>query len=117
MSIPQHISVPVFLIAGLTGSGKTALLQWLQQHQQQVIDIETLCRHDGSVFAPLQYTAQPSAYQFHKQLLAEWSAFDPSRPVFIESRIEKNWERLNCPIGCTVKCRPRPLSGWTATGR
>lgn len=89
MSIPQHISAPVILIAGLTGSGKTALLQWLQQHGQQAIDLETLCRHDGSVFAPLQYAAQPSAYQFHKQLLAAWSAFDPSRPVFIESELKK----------------------------
>ncbi len=89
MSIPQHISAPVFLIAGLTGSGKTSLVQWLQQHRQQAIDIETLCRHDGSVFASLQYPAQPSAYQFHKQLLAAWSAFDPAKTVFIESELKK----------------------------
>ena len=89
MSIPQHISAPVFLIAGLTGSGKTSLVQWLRQHQHQAIDIETLCRHDGSVFAPLQYASQPSAYQFHKQLLAEWSALDPAKPVYIESELKK----------------------------
>lgn len=89
MSIPQHISAPVFLIAGFTGAGKTSLVQWLQQHGHQAIDLETLCRHDGSVFATLQYPTQPGAYQFHRQLLAQWNAFDPAKPVFIESELKK----------------------------
>lgn len=108
MSIPQHISAPVFLIAGLTGSGKTALVQWLQQHQQQAIDIETLCRHDGSVFAPLRYSSQPSPYQFHKQLLAEWSALDPTKPVFIESELKK-LGKIELPDWLYLKMQEAPV--------
>ena len=89
MPIPQHNIRPVFLIAGLTGSGKTALIQYLIQHKVQALDLESLCRHDGSVFATLQYPSQPSSYEFHKQLLKQWNLFDPAKPVYIESELKK----------------------------
>lgn len=96
MPLTQHTIPNVFIIAGLTGSGKTALLNYFIQNGQQAINIESLCRHDGSVFATLQYPTQPSAYDFHKQLNKLWSSLDFNQPVFIEREIHK-LGRINLP--------------------
>lgn len=80
---------PVYVLAGLTGSGKTAIIRHLREYNHQALDLESMCRHDGSVFAKLQYGDQPSSYEFHKQLLKEWERFDPSKPVFVESELNK----------------------------
>lgn len=89
MSIPQKNIPAVFILAGLTGSGKTAMIAYLQQSNIQALDLESMCRHDGSAFAQLQYPSQPSSYQFHKQLLRQWAQFNTGGPVFIESELQK----------------------------
>lgn len=73
-----------FILAGLTGSGKTDLLHTLEGLGHQVLNLEVLAHHDGSAFSSLRYTNQPSSYQFHKKLNLIWKGFQPSRPVFIE---------------------------------
>jgi tRNA 2-selenouridine synthase len=108
MPIPQHTISPVFLIAGLTGSGKTALIQYLIQNNAQVLDLECLCRHDGSVFATLQYPSQPSSYQFHKQLLKQWNSFDHAKPVYIESELKK-LGRITLPDWLYQKMNEAPV--------
>lgn len=89
MSTLQQDIPPVFVLAGLTGSGKTAFIQHLQHNREQALDIENMCRHDGSAFAGLRYATQPSSYQFHKQLIKQWNQFDTGKPVFIESELQQ----------------------------
>ena len=89
MPLPHHTISNVFVLAGLSGSGKTAVIDHLINTGNQALNIESLCRHDGSVFASLQYPSQPSAYQFHKQLNKVWSSFDFNNPVFIERELSK----------------------------
>lgn len=79
----------IYLLGGLTGSGKTELLHHLYKAGQQVLDLEDLCCHDGSAFAALRYTAQPTSYQFHKKLNKLWQNFDVHRPVFMEQELQK----------------------------
>ena len=42
-SLPERLQL--IIIAGRTGSGKTDLLQTLQQNQQQILDLEDLAAH------------------------------------------------------------------------
>ncbi|MCE7065264.1 AAA family ATPase [Dyadobacter sp. CY326] len=86
----------IYVLAGPTGSGKSELIRYFQKRNVQALDLEGMCGHDGSVFAPLTYEKQPSSYQFHKQLLKTWNRFDKEQPIFIESEL-KRIGNLNLP--------------------
>ncbi len=74
----------VVLLAGHTGAGKTRLLSVLQQHDQQVIDLEGLANHRGSAFGGIGQPPQPTAEQFENHLYLQWRNLDADRPVWIE---------------------------------
>ncbi|MFC5412199.1 hypothetical protein ACFPMF_22935 [Larkinella bovis] len=96
MSLPQQLPLRLYVLAGLTGSGKSELIRFFRDNNTQALDLETLCGHDGSVFASLRFGRQPTSYQFHKQLQKHWNRFDPGRPVFLESEL-KRIGNLNLP--------------------
>jgi tRNA 2-selenouridine synthase len=73
------------VICGRTGSGKTRLLQRLQHHGEQVLDLEALARHRGSILGGLPGLPQPSQKHFETQVWHTLHGFDPARPVFVES--------------------------------
>ena len=77
------------VIAGRTGSGKTRLLQALADAGAQVLDLEGLARHRSSVLGGLPHEPQPTQKAFDTQLWSALSAFDPSRPVYVESESRK----------------------------
>lgn len=77
------------VIAGLTGSGKTRLLQALAQCGAQVLDLEALARHRGSLLGALPDTPQPTQKGFDSLLLQALTAFDPAVPVFVEAESKK----------------------------
>ncbi|HWT54181.1 MAG TPA: tRNA 2-selenouridine(34) synthase MnmH [Rhodocyclaceae bacterium] len=77
------------VIAGLTGSGKTRLLQALGRVGAQVLDLEGIARHRGSLLGALPGQAQPSQKTFDSQLLAAFSQLDPAQPVFVEAESKK----------------------------
>jgi tRNA 2-selenouridine synthase len=84
--IRDELSKPldVFILGGLTGSGKTRILQSLQRKGEQIIDLEKLAKHKGSVFGGLDKKKQPTNEQFENDLFLFWSKLDPSRRVWIE---------------------------------
>ncbi|RZU47661.1 tRNA 2-selenouridine synthase [Fluviicoccus keumensis] len=73
------------LLCGPTGSGKTALLHALAAQGGQVLDLEGLARHKGSVLGVLPGERQPSQKAFESALAVQLAAFDPLRPVFVEA--------------------------------
>lgn len=73
------------VIGGRTGSGKTRLLQSLREADAQVLDLEALARHRGSVLGGLPHEGQPSQKSFEMALWQALSRFDAARPVFVES--------------------------------
>ena len=58
------------IVGGYTGSGKTKVLNELQQSKQLVIDLEGLANHKGSAFGAMGEKPQPSQEMF-ENLLAE----------------------------------------------
>ena len=72
------------VICGATGSGKTRLLDALASEGVQVLDLETLARHRGSVLGQWD-GAQPSQRWFDTCLWQTLRGFDSARPVFVEA--------------------------------
>lgn len=72
------------IIGGLTGAGKTEILHALRQHGEQVIDLETLASHRGSVFGGLNMPPQPTTEQFENNLFEELLRMDINKPVWLE---------------------------------
>jgi tRNA 2-selenouridine synthase len=81
----QHFDFPhLCVLSGLTGSGKTFILQALQQKGEQVIDLESLAHHRGSTFGGIGMAPQPSQEQFENELAQILEHLDPSKRVWIE---------------------------------
>ena len=56
------------VIGGMTGTGKTEILEEIERKGGQVVHLERLARHKGSVFGHLGMPAQPSTEQFENEL-------------------------------------------------
>lgn len=59
---------PVYVVRGLTGTGKTLLLQKLAAQGEPVIDLEQLANHRGSAFGGLGLGDQPGQKLFEARL-------------------------------------------------
>ena len=77
------------VVHGPTGSGKSRLLGALARAGGQVLDLEALAAHRGSVLGGLPGEPQPSQKWFESQLLAALQAFDRARAVFVEGESKK----------------------------
>jgi tRNA 2-selenouridine synthase len=77
------------VVGGRTGSAKSRILERLGQRGEQVIDLESLARHRGSVLGGLPGDPQPSQRRFETMLWERLRAADPARPVFVESESRK----------------------------
>lgn len=116
--------LPVILIDGQTGSGKTALLHALQALGEQVIDLEGLAAHRGSVFGPVAGVEQPSQKRFETCLWTELRDLDLSRPVFLEaeSRMvgrrrvpERLWAAMRAAPRIHIEASPDDRAGHLLT--
>ena len=77
------------VIHGATGSGKSRLLRALAQAGAQVLDLEALAAHRGSVLGQLPGSPQPSQKLFESRLHAALAALDRARPVYVEGESRK----------------------------
>jgi tRNA 2-selenouridine synthase len=77
------------VVCGPTGSGKSRLLEALAQAGAQVLDLEMLAAHRGSVLGELPGAPQPSQKSFETSIWTALSGFDPERPVYVESESKK----------------------------
>ncbi len=91
------------LLDGPTGSGKTALLAAVAARGGQVLDLEALAVHRGSLFGALP-GGQPSQKGFETRLHDALSRLDPARPVLVEAESSK------------IGTRVIPPSLWAAMG-
>ena len=83
----QPFPAPVIVLDGNTGSGKTALLPHLAAKGVQVLDLEGLAHHRGSLFGAVG--PQPSQKAFETALAYQIKSLDPTRPVVIEAESSK----------------------------
>ena len=92
------------ILGGCTGSGKSEVLRALAEQGEQIIDLEKLARHKGSVFGGLMMPAQPTTEQFQNDLFEVLLRLDRTKRVWIEDESlgigkiflpESLWRQMN----------------------
>jgi len=78
------IEARLIILGGYTGSGKTEILQYFEKAGRQILDIENIANHKGSVFGNIGKTLQPTNEQFENNIFEKWRNFDFDKPVWIE---------------------------------
>ena len=73
------------VLCGCTGTGKSLLLASLADAGAQVIDLEALANHRGSVLGDPVASKQPSQKHFESLLCHSLSGLNPDLPVYIEA--------------------------------
>jgi tRNA 2-selenouridine synthase len=76
-------------ICGRTGSGKSRLLASMRTLGAQVLDLEELAGHKGSVLGDIPNCPQPSQKMFESRIWVALSSFDPTWPVYVEAESKK----------------------------
>ncbi len=84
----EPIHMRFLQLGGYTGTAKTALLPRLAARGVQVIDLEGLARHRGSLLGAMP-GGQPSQKAFESALAGQMAALDPARPVIVEAESSK----------------------------
>lgn len=77
------------VICGPTGCGKSRLLQALRARGAQVLDLEALAAHRGSLLGDLPDQPQPSQKWLESSIWWQLRQFDPARPIYVESESKK----------------------------
>jgi tRNA 2-selenouridine synthase len=84
------------VLTGLTGVGKSRLLRWLAQRGENVLDLERLASHRGSLLGGEPDTPQPTQKHFESLLCEALHRTDPDRPVWVEAE-SRRVGRLSIP--------------------
>ncbi len=72
------------VVGGLTGTGKSEVLEALERKGMQVLHLEKLASHRGSVFGTIGMPPQPTNEQFENDLYDALKAMDPEQPIAVE---------------------------------
>jgi len=77
------------VICGATGNAKTRILQAIGELGEQILDLEDLANHKGSVLGVLPDSPQPSQKGFETALFQTLAMLDPAHPVYVEAESRK----------------------------
>ncbi len=92
------------VICGPTGSGKSLLLKNLQKQGAQVLDLEQLAMHRGSVLGCLPSILQPSQKMFESNIWKTLKIFKKEKLIYVESE-SKKIGKVNLPDNLIKKIR------------
>jgi len=100
------------MLGGCTGSGKTGIIQTLQQKGIPAIDLEKIASHKGSAFGNLGMPPQPSQEMFENLLAKELESFtsgtNTTNPIWLEDESQRIGN-INIPGNIFLQMRSSPL--------
>ncbi|MEM7724726.1 MAG: tRNA 2-selenouridine(34) synthase MnmH [Pseudomonadota bacterium] len=97
----------IIRLDGYTGTAKTALLAEVAKLGGQVIDLEGLANHRGSILGDVA-GEQPSQKGFETAVLTQIASLDPTRPVLVEAESARiGTLRLPPALWAAMKDSPR----------
>jgi tRNA 2-selenouridine synthase len=76
--------VPLVVLHGMTGTGKTTFLTELEEQGSSVIDLEGLAQHRGSAFGEVGISQDIPQKRFETLLWEAFRRLPPGKPVFLE---------------------------------
>lgn len=85
------------VLCGATGSAKTRVLQAMARQGRQVLDLEGLAAHKGSLLGALPGTPQPSQTAFETRIAEMLERIDPAQPLYVEGE-SRRIGRLDVPL-------------------
>lgn len=100
--------LPLKILGGYTGTGKTEILHSLKRKGQQIIDLEGLANHRGSAFGGIDLPPQPTTEQFENNLFSIVRCFDTNQPIWVEDE-SRLIGRIEIPNGFFSKMRDLPV--------
>jgi tRNA 2-selenouridine synthase len=103
-------SLQLVMIDGHTGSAKTEILNRVAARGVQILDLEEMAQHRGSLLGALPGRPQPSQKMFESRLLEAMDRLDPSRPTLVEAEASKIGERMVPPALWQVMARSPRIS-------
>ena len=104
----EPFPLPLVLLDGRTGSGKTETLSRLADRGVQTLDLEALAQHRGSLLGGLPGQPQPSQKMFESRLLTAMEELDLSRPIVAEAESSKVGDRMVPPaLWSAMQAAPR----------
>lgn len=106
--------LPLRVLCGPTGSAKTRVLRTMAVAGAQVLDLEALAAHRGSVLGALPGVEQPSQKAFETRLAQVMAGYDLSRPVWVEAE-SRRIGRINLPEPLLQRLRASPVVEISAT--
>ena len=92
----EAVDRPFHVIDGLTGTGKGRLLDALRAQGANVVDLEGLANHYGSLFGESPTSPQPSQKGFETRLLHSLQQCRAPGPIFLEAE-SPNIGRVTLP--------------------
>ncbi len=108
--INQLFSNPLSLnvLGGMTGTGKTEILQELEKTGEQIIDLEQIANHRGSAFGAIGQEEQPTTEQFENNLFEIIFTINKSDRIWIEDE-SRNIGKVFLPELFFEQLRTAPL--------
>jgi tRNA 2-selenouridine synthase len=103
------------ILAGATGSGKTLVLRAIAAAGGQVLDLEALANHRGSLLGAEPDSPQPAQRLFESRLYHRLRQLDPARPAWVEAESNRIgdlqvpvelWRLLKAAGGVELKVPP-----------
>jgi tRNA 2-selenouridine synthase len=104
-SLPSGLRFLV--LTGATGSAKSRILEALAAAGAQVLHLEQMAAHKGSVLGNLPDERQPSQRMFESRLHASLAILDARRPVYVEAE-SRRIGILNLPNALIAAIRAAP---------
>ncbi|MGS4944394.1 tRNA 2-selenouridine(34) synthase MnmH [Meridianimarinicoccus sp. RP-17] len=91
------------VLTGMTCTAKTVLLHKLAGAGMQVLDLEGIGRHRGSIFGAMA-DPQPSQRAFEGEIALALARFDSAKPVVVEAESSKVGDLIVPPVLWAAMC-------------
>ena len=102
--------LPIRLLGGKTGTRKTDLLNYINEENIHVIDLEGIANHRGSSFGSLGMKEQPTTQQFENILAESLYKFQKNSAIEIWLEAESsNLGKCRIPNGLYTKMKKAPI--------
>ena len=101
--------IPIHIVGGYTGSGKTEILKELEKHGHSILDLESIAKHKGSAFGNINMPAQPSQEMFENLLALDIMALNKETGIVWVEDESQRIGLVNIPAGFWEQMRNSPV--------